>query len=295
MGSNTYHASDINFDKDITLDGQEGSVIDGGGTSGAVINISAGATDATIQDIAITNANNGIFGDGANNLLLQNLDFNDIGTNEVIRDGQNNTGITLSHANGLQLRDSSFNNMGRSGVNVGDTEGATISGLTVQNVNLAADHAQSHDAAGIKLFNTNNVTIKDNYLSDVNAYHIWNDTTVNTVMDGNTIEGVGEDFLAPEFNTNVDITGIYNEKSANSVVKNSNIESLDEFTAFRATEFTTETMSLEDNNSFSSMELGSIDYWVNESAEKLIAVTENPDEANFNLFSEEYNAQANIG
>ena len=294
LGNNTYYTSDIYLDKDITINGQSGSVIDGQGSSNAVINIASGASGATIQNLEITNANNGIYSNRAYNLTLQNLDINNIGNNEVIRYGQNNTGITANHANGLQLLDSTIENMGRSGINVGDTEGAIISGITVKDVNLKAEHAQSHDAAGIKFFNTNNITLKDSYFSDINANHIWNDTTTNTTIEGNVIERVGEDFLAPQFNTNVDITGIYNEKSHNSVVKNNEANAVGRFTTFRATEFTTETMTLE-NNDFPNMELGSTDYWVNESVEKLIAITENPGEADFSLFKDEYNAQANIG
>ena len=294
LGNNTYYTSDIYLNKDITLTGQSGSVIDGKGASSAVINIDSGATGATIQNIEITNANNGIYSNRAYNLTLQNLEIHNIGNNEVMRYGQNNTGITANHANGLQLLDSTIENMGRSGINVGDTEGATISGITVKDVNLEAEHAQSHDAAGIKFFNTNNIILKDSYFSDINANHIWNDTTTNTVIENNVIERVGEDFLAPQFNTNVDITGIYNEKSHNSVVKNNRANAVGEFTTFRATEFTTETMALE-NNDFPNMELGSTDYWVNESIEKLIAITENPSQADFSLFANEYNAQANIG
>lgn len=295
LGSNRYYTSGVSVDKDITIQGQEGSVIDGGGSSEAIIYLNSGATGATIQNVEITNANNGIFGDGAGNLTLQNLNVNNIGVNQTIRGGQNNTGIILGHANGLQLLDSTINNIGRSGINVGDTEGAVISGITVQNVNLAAEHVQSHDAAGIKFFNTNNTTLKNSYLSDINAYHIWNDTTTGTVIEGNTIDKIGEDFRAPYFNPNVEVTGIYNEKSHNSVVKNNIGNANEGFTAFRATEFTTETMILEDNNSFSSVQLGTTDYWVNEEIEKRIAITENPDEANFSLFANEYNAQANIG
>ena len=50
-----------------------------------------------------------------------------------------------------------------------------------------------------------------------------------------------------------------------------------------------------EGNDFSSSEINTQDYWVNESAEKLIATTEDPAEANFNLFADEYFAQANIG
>ena len=91
----------------------------------------------------------------------------------------------------------------------------------------------------------------------------------------------------------MDISGIYNEKSSNSTVKYNYGSAIEEFSAFNATEFTTETMIME-NNDFSSFELNTQDYWVNEAAEKLIATTEDPYAADFNLFSDEYYQQANI-
>ncbi|MGF1589807.1 MAG: hypothetical protein ACFCU7_11290 [Pleurocapsa sp.] len=294
LGSKVYYTDGITIDKDITIDGQAGSVVDGGGTSKSIFNLTSGATGATIQDVEITNGNNGIYAYSAFNLTLQNLNLNNLGKSNTIRDGQNNTGIVLNRANGLQLLNSSIQDVGRKGVGINDTDGAIISGLSVKNINLEAQHSQSHDAAGIKFFNTNDVTVKDSYLSKINAYHIWNDTTNGTVIDNNVVEDVGTNFLIPDFNRNVNISGIYNEKSPNSIIKNNNITSVDRFLALNATEFSTETAILEGNN-FSSFELNTRDYWVNESVEKLIALTENPDAANFSLFADEYYAQANIG
>lgn len=295
LGSNTYNASNITIDKDITIDGQEGTLIDGNGTGESIFILTPGASGATIQDLEITNGNNGIEGYGASNVTLQNLEVHDIGIGQSNRYGENNTGIGLSHADGLQIIDTEVYNVDRKGVGIGDTDGATIRGLTVRDVNLGANHAQSHDAAGVKFFNTNNVTISNSYFSDINANHIWNDTTKGTRIEGNVIENVGSAYLEPGFNNNVEISGIYNEKSPDSVVSGNSVSSVDDaFLAFNATSFTNESLSLGDND-FSSIELGTADYWTNEEAEKLIAVTENPDEANFGLFSDQYYAQANIG
>ena len=294
LGNKTYYTSGLYLNKDITLTGKPNTVIDGGGTSDTVITIDSGATGATIQNLEITNAKNGIYSNRAYNLTLQNLDLNNIGKLNVDRQGQNNIGIVANHANGLRLLDSTIENMGRSGVNVGDTDGAVISNITVKHVNLDAQHAQSHDAAGIKFFNTNDILLKDSYFSDINANHIWNDTTTGTTIENNTIEKVGEDFLRPSFNPYVDITGIYNEKSHNSIVRNNRSSAFGEFTAFRATEYTTQTMIME-NNDFSRVEMGSTDYWVNEAVEILIAETENPSQADFSLFSNEYYQHMNIG
>ena len=293
LGNRTYYTSGIRIDKDITINGQDGSVVNGGGTSGAIFNLTSSASGATIHNIEITNGNNGIYGHGASNLTLQNLEIHNIGKTQKIAEGQNNTAIILGYATGLKLLDSNIYNVGRKGVSVGDTNGATISGLNVQDINLQAQHSQSHDAAGIKFFNTNNVILKDSYFANINANYIWNDTTNRTTIENNVVENVGSDFLKPSFNHNVDISGIYNEKSSNSIVINNYSSAVSDFAAYNATEFTTETMTMA-NNDFSSIELGTRDYWVNESAEKLIAITEDPSQADFSLFADEYFAQLNI-
>ncbi|MEM6613168.1 MAG: right-handed parallel beta-helix repeat-containing protein [Cyanobacteria bacterium P01_C01_bin.72] len=294
LGGRTYYTSGITIDKDITFDGQAGTIIDGQGTLQPIIRLNPGASGATVQDLKLTNANQGIYAYKAFDLTLQNLEIDNIGLNQTIRDGQDNTGIVLNQVDGVQLLNSSIRNVGRKGVGINDTDGAFVSGLTVQNVNLAAQHAQSFDAAGIKFFNTNDVVVQDSYFADINAFSIWNDTTIATTISGNVIENVGEDFLRPVFNTNVEIAGIYNEKSANAVIKNNQSTAVSGFVGLNATEFSTETMILENNN-FSSIEFNTQDYWVNESAETLIAITENPLEADFSLINDAFFAQANIG
>ena len=294
LDSGTYNTAGIVVDKDITIAGQQGSVIDGGGTQSAVFEFTPDATGATIQNLEITNANNGIYGYGASNLTLQNLTVTDIGISQTTRSGENNTGIILNYADGLQLLDSNIQNIGKKGVGIGATDGATIRGLEVQNVNLAAEHSQSHDAAGVKLYNTNDVSVEDSYFSDINANNIWNDTSNNTLIAGNVIEINEDSYQEPDFDDNIAISGIYNEKSPNSVVRNNSVTSSDEFLAFNATEFTAETLVIEDND-FPTQEIGTRDYWANEEIEKLIALTEDASEANFSILSDEYYGQANIG
>ena len=294
IGSYTYYTDGIVIDKDITLDGTEGSVIDGRGTNQSILTLTSEASGTTVQNLHVTNGNNGIHGNGATDLTLQNVEVSNIGLDETDRYGQNNTGIMFSRADGLKISNSYIHDVGRKGIGVGDTEGAIISDLTVQNVNLAAQHSQAHDAAGVKLFNTNNATVKDSYFSDINAINIWNDTTSNTKIEGNEISNVGEDFLAPSFNDDVNISGIYNEKSSNATIKYNSGTSVDEFLVFDSTEFSSETMDFGDND-FSTYELGTQDYWVDEESEKLIATTENPGEADFSLLSDRYYEQANIG
>ena len=293
LSDNTYYTDGLALDKDITIDGQQGSIINGNGTSEAIISLTTAASGATIQDVEITNGSNGIYGYNASDLTLQNLDINNIGIQETTRRGQYNTGIVLNGADGLRLVNSDITNVGRKGVGVNDTDGATLSGLSVQEVNLAGEHAQSFDAAGVKFFNTNNVLLQNSYFSDINAFMVWNDTTSNTTIAGNEVVNAGSDFLKPDFNSNVNIAGMYNEKSYQSVVRDNKGTTADGFSAFNATEFSTETMVFE-NNDFSEYRLNTEDYWVNEEAERLIAITENPNEADFGLFAEEYFMQANI-
>ena len=293
LGNGTYYTSGITIDKNIVLEGEEGSVIDGSGTSGTIINLNPGASGAIIQEIEITNGNNGIYSYGASNLTIQDVDVNKIGVDQTVRDGQNNTGIALDQANGSKILNSTIQDIGRKAVSIGDTEGAIISGITVKDVNLAAQHSQAHDAAGIKFYNTHDVAIKGSSFSDINAINIWNDSTNATTIEGNVVNNVGEDFIAPSFNTNVEVLGIYNEKSSNAVINNNTVTAEEGFIGFRATEFSTETMSLGSNN-FSSSETNTTDYWVNESVEKLIATTPDPNEAGFGLFADDYYGQAVI-
>ena len=293
LGNNRYYTDGITLDKDITLTGKGGSVIDGGGTSNSIIKVTAGASGSTIENIEITNGNNGIAGDGASNLTLRNLEIHNIGNSQTNRYGQNNTAIELSHVDGIQISDSEIYNVGRKGIGIGATVGGVISNVDVRDVNLDAQHAQSHDAAGIKFYNTTDVTVANNYLSNINANHIWNDTATGTKIQGNTIDNVGSDFIAPGFNDNVEISGIYNEKSHNSSVSNNTVTAIGDFSAFDATTFTTETMSISNNN-FSSMATDTTDYWTNQGAEQLIATTEDPKAADFSLFADEYNNTAHI-
>ena len=293
LGNRTYYTTGIKITKDITIDGQQGSVINGKNTSGSILELTNKADGATIQDVKIVNGSIGIYSHKAYDLTLQNLEIKNIGLKKTITSGQNNTGIALNGANGLQLITSDIYDIGRKGVGISGTDGAVVRGLRVHRVNLKAKHAQSHDAGGVKLFNTNDVLIADSYFTKINGHNIWNDTTNDTTIRGNAIKDAGKDFLAPKFNTNVSMTGIYNEKSSNSVIKDNEANSVGDFPAFKATEFSTETMTIKDNNFTSSM-IDTKDYWVNESAEKLIATTEDPDAANFSLFADEYAAHADI-
>jgi len=296
LGDDTYETSGIILEQDITIIGQKGSIVDGGGTDVPIFEITEAASGATIQNLEITNGNIGINAFGATDLTFQDLEIHNIGIDEPIRDGQNNVGINLYYADGFKLLDSEIHDVGRKGVGINDTDGGIVKGLTIEDINLDAEHAQSFDAAGIKLFNTNEIIISENELSGINAFHIWNDITNSTTIEGNTITGVGEDFVRPDFNQNVIVSGIYNEKSYESVVNNNTVTALGDYVAFDATEFTTETMELGEND-FSKIELNTTDYWANEEAEKTVAITEDPAEANFSLFEDDFfgDASTNIG
>jgi hypothetical protein len=289
LGNSTYTTSGVTIDKDITLSGQEGTVIDGGGSSEPILNITQDADGATVQNLELTNANIGINSYGATDLTLQNLDVNNIGISQPNKDGQNNTGINLDSADGFQVLNCNISNVGRKGIGVGDTRGGTVSGVTVDSVNLAAEHPQNHDAGGVKFFNTTDVALRGSSFSNINAHFIWNDTTHGTTIENNTAQGVGSDFIGHGSDTGLPIYGIYNEKSEDSYISNNNITAIDGFTAFNSTEFSTQTQSLS-TNEFSSQETGSTDYYANEQAEILVATTEDPSQAGFELFAAEYNS-----
>jgi hypothetical protein len=296
LGRRTYRTAGLSINKDITIDGIRGeSVIDGRGTPESIITLNPESSGTTIQDIEITNGDSGVNVVNATDITLKNLDINNIGIDEPSRDGQNNFGINLVGADGFEILDSQVRDIGRKGVGVTDTDGGIIRGLTIEDINIDAQHAQSYDAGGIKLFNTNDVTLQDNELSRVNAFYIWNDLSSNTVIDGNNITGVGDSFEAPSFNSNVTVIGIYDEKSVNSVVDNNTVTSVGNYISYDATEFTTETLELGDNNDFTRQELNTTDFWANEAAEKRIARTEDPDKANFALFEEEFYTGGTFG
>ena len=294
LGKGTYETEGIILDRQITIEGRTGSVIDGAGMWESIIELTPEASGTTIQNVEITNGGNGILGDGAEDLTLKNLNINNIGITHVDRQGASNIGIELSDADGLLLEDSDIHNIGRKGVGITDTVDAEISGLIVYDVNLEAEHAQSHDAAGIKFFNTHDVHLRDSYFININANNIWNDTANLTTIENNIVIDAGSDFRAPEYNPYVYMSGISNEKSSNAILIGNRVTAAEDFLAFKATEFSTETMSVL-NNRFSSFELNTTDYWVNEAAEKEVALTPDPDLANFELFSEEYAAQVNLG
>ena len=294
LGRRTYTTDGLYIEKDITLDGfSEGTVIDGGGTDQPIITLSSAASGATVRDMEITNGNIGISVDGATDVRLDDLEIHNIGIEETIRDGQNNIGVRLFSADRFRLTDSDIYNVGRKGVGINDTDGGIVNGLTLQDINLDAQNSQSFDAAGIKLFNTNDIIISENELRDINAFAIWNDITSGTEIRDNLLTDVGNVFQAPEFNNFVDIGGIYNEKSYESIVEGNTVTSVDGFTSFRATEFSTETMILQDNN-FDTFEINTQDFWANERAERLIAITEDPDAANFELYADDFFSEAII-
>ncbi|NJK58294.1 MAG: hypothetical protein HC939_21110 [Pleurocapsa sp. SU_5_0] len=290
LGRNTYETSGLSIDKDITIDGVRGqTVINGGGATDSIITLGEGASGATIKDVEITDGNNGINVNGSSNVTLANLNIHNIGIDAPVRDGQNNIAISLGGADGFKVLDSTISDIGRKGIGVIDTDGGIIDGVTLSDINLAAEHSQSFDAGGIKLFNTNDITISDNKLSGINAFNIWDDITSNTTIDGNEITGVGADFLAPEYNSFVRVAGIYVEKTHQSTVDNNKVTvSNDDFFAFDATEFSTETLVLGDNNEFPSTDIGSTDFWANEEIEKRVAITEDPDAADFSLFEDDF-------
>lgn len=291
LGRKTYKTSGLSIDKDITIDGYRGqTVINGGGTDNSIMTLGEGANGATIKDVEITDGNNGINVNGSSNVTMSHLNIHNIGIENPVRnDGTNNIGISLAGADGFKVLDSDISDIGRKGIGVLDTDGGTIDGNTLSNINLAAEHSQSVDAGGIKLFNTNDVTISDNKLSGINAFNIWDDITSNTTIDGNQITGVGADFLAPEYNSFVRVAGIYVEKTHQSTVDNNKVTvSNDDFFAFDATEFSTETLVLGDNNEFPSTDIASTDFWANEEIEKQVAITEDPEAANFSLFADDY-------
>ncbi|MFM2314105.1 MAG: hypothetical protein RLZZ04_3381 [Cyanobacteriota bacterium] len=277
LGNHVYTASGIDIDKDITLEGQGDTVIDGGGSADPILNVTQDADGATIQNLELTNSNIGIYTYGAENLTVQNVDINNIGLTQTDVNGQSNTGMVFNSADGLQVINCNLNDIGRKGIGVGDTVGAVISDVSVENVNLDGQHAVNHDAAGVKFYNTTDSVVQNSYFANNNANSIWFDTTTGTSITNNTVEGVGTG----------DISGIYAEKSPDSSASNNSVTGVDGHVGFDATGLTTETLDL-GKNDFSNQLLNTPDYFVDAGAETLIATTEDPSEADFGLIQDAY-------
>jgi len=66
-------------------------------------------------------------------------------------------------------------------------EGVTVKGFTIQN----SGHSSMHDIAGIKIYNTNNVTITDNILDD-NFFGIYAQESRNCHIENNRLRAYGK-------------------------------------------------------------------------------------------------------
>ena len=149
------------------------------------------------------------------------------------------------------------------------TDNGLISGLDVQNINLEGKNALNWDVAGIKLFDTTNIEIADNFLSGVNGHAIWSDTSKGTSVTNNLVQGVGEVLAGSVGNAasaggteRDNTTGIYIEKTADATVDGNTVNGLDGFDFIAATSYSSGSSSLGQNAS-SSVATNRTDYWIN--------------------------------
>lgn len=289
LGEGTFNVESLFIDKDITLDGVEGSVIDGGGTEETLITLGQNASGATLQDFELTNAKNGIYSDGSDNLTINNLDINNIGLGELTDTsfGANNTAILVANTSGTEITNNSISDIGRLGITVKVSDGGDIlvDGNRISNVNRDGLHSQSHDAGGIKLFDTTDVTVSNNELFDINAQNIWADTVNLTTITGNEVE-IAEDVFNP-FNDLVGngVMGIYNEKSWNAVISGNSVKTETEGDfAIRSTEANYDSLSEFDNLFVGPTDFKSETYWADEAVERDVALGNSV----FEDFSETY-------
>ena len=274
LAQGTYTTSGLTIDKDITLDGEEGTVIDGQGADGKIITIGENADGATLQDLELTNASNGVFADGADDLLIQNLDINNIGLGELSNSGfeADNTGILVANTSGTQILNNQLSDIGRLGITVKESDGGDIliDGNSLSNINLDAQHSQAHDAGGIKLFDTAGVTISNNDFDRVNAHNLWLDTVNETEVSGNSINIDDDLFQAGSEQSGLGLMGIYNEKSYNADITNNSISALGENDfAIRSTADNFSSLTESANDFDGNVDFQSETYWAGQSADQI--------------------------
>ena len=71
LGAKVYDTDGISINKDITIGGRQGTVIDGEGTPNPIFSLNSAASGTTIENLEITSAITGISGDGATDLTLR--------------------------------------------------------------------------------------------------------------------------------------------------------------------------------------------------------------------------------
>jgi hypothetical protein len=200
FAAGVYQNANINLYKKLTLDGEDGTIFDGGNQTKEAINISK-ANGAVVQDISFRNyTDKGIYGNSTDGLVLQNLDFSAIGNNQKDRNVSNNdVGIMLdSNTNGV-IQNVTMDNIKNKGIGIGASKGMLVQNVQVTNINPEGKYNPNWDATSFKAYDSENTTVRNSVLGNVHGQTddgrkggnaIWFDTSgAGNLADGNMIVG----------------------------------------------------------------------------------------------------------
>jgi hypothetical protein len=219
----TYDNASLKLSKGVTLDGSEGTIFNGNGSTAEGVNLAQGTKGATIQDIDFQNySETGIYGQGIENTTIQNLSMEKIGANQGDKnESKLGTGINLLDSKNGVISNVSMNDIKNKGIGVNGGDGNVIRNNDIQNINMEQHYNPDWNVAGIKSFQADNVIVENNRVGNVmgksdyganNGYGIWIDTNgEGNVVQNNTTHG----------NTKSDI---FIEKTARTQVLNNSKE-----------------------------------------------------------------------
>jgi hypothetical protein len=196
----TYDGANINLTKKLTLDGEDGTIFDGGNQTKQAMNINK-ANGATVQDIDIRNyTDNGIHSVQTDGLTLQNLSLSAIGDNKKGRSDSNvDTGIMLDESTNNVVRNVTMDNIKNKGLGIGYGSDNLVENVQITNINPENHYNPNWDATAFKGYGTKNTTVRNSVLGNVfgvtddgrkGGNAIWFDTGADgNLADGNTIVG----------------------------------------------------------------------------------------------------------
>ena len=247
LEAGTYDISDLTINKQITIDGTDGTVLDGGGSETG-INILSGGSGSVIQDVEMMNfQDRAISGTGAKNLLLQNLDIHHVGIGSPLQGDNRNTAIHLDGADGFQILNSNITDVDRKGIGIGVTNGGVISGVSIAGINEGNNHDRTWDVGAIKSFQASNIDVIGNAADAINGNALWFDHSDGVYAQDNIITNVGLGDIGLN-GAQIDNTrGLYFETSTNSGASNNTITGENGFEMITVTNQSAGSFSLGDN------------------------------------------------
>ena len=187
-----------------TLVGAPGAILDGQGKNNyAITGHSTGVTVEylTIQNFSTPNNEGAVNHDSGANWTIEHNTIQDVGSSTV-------NGAAIVGGDNLLVEFNCLYHNGQYGVNgVGQDHGSyTVVGMTITN-NEFSDNAYAGDpcgcGGGMKLWDSEDTTITDNWVHDNGSIGIWADTDNNgTVIEGNYIANNWNSGVAEEISYN---------------------------------------------------------------------------------------------